>query len=122
VHLSKAAKKLAKKGISPFKAQEHLEKMAEISLKMINGAISAYMAQDAQAARDTAATDNVIDEEHKALTEDIFKVMKKNPDLVKSAHQILHTSNQLERLGDHITNICEAVIYMVEGRHEELNE
>jgi phosphate transport system protein len=48
--------------------------------------------------------------------------MKKNSDLVKEALQILHTSNQLERLGDHITNICEAVIYMIEGKHEELNE
>jgi len=48
--------------------------------------------------------------------------MKKNPDLVKGALQILQTSNQLERLGDHISNICEATIYMVEGRHEELNE
>jgi len=66
--------------------------------------------------------DNIINAEHKIITEDILKVMKKNPDLVKEALQILHTSNQLERLGDHITNICEAVIYMIEGIHEELNE
>jgi phosphate transport system protein len=49
-------------------------------------------------------------------------MMKKNTALVKGALQILQTSNQLERLGDHITNICEAVIYMIEGTHEELNE
>jgi phosphate transport system protein len=48
--------------------------------------------------------------------------MKKNPDKVKDALQIINTSNQLERLGDHITNICEAIIYMIEGKHEELNE
>jgi phosphate transport system protein len=49
-------------------------------------------------------------------------MMKKNSNIVKESLQILHTSNQLERLGDHITNICEAVIYMIEGKHEELNE
>jgi phosphate transport system protein len=122
VHLSKAAKKLAKKGDSPFMAQECLEVMAQTGKTMIRAAISAYLSHDAQAAREVAAMDNKIDEEHKALAEDILKLMKKNPNLVKSALQILQTSNQLERLGDHITNICEAVIYMVEGKHEELNE
>jgi phosphate transport system protein len=66
--------------------------------------------------------DNKIDEMHKSLTEDILKLMKKNSNLAKGALQILQTSNQLERLGDHITNICEAVIYMIDGIHEELNE
>ena len=122
VHLARAAKKLAKKGDSPFRVQERLEKMAETGRIMIRAAISAYMAQNAQAAREAAAIDSKIDDEHKALTEEILKLMKKKPELVKSALQILHTSNQLERLGDHITNICEAVIYMIEGKHEELNE
>jgi len=122
VHLSRAAKKLAKSGESPFRAQEHLENMAQTGQFMIRAAISAFLAQDAQAARDAAAMDDKIDKEHKELTESILKVMKKNPDSVKNALQILQTSNQLERLGDHITNICEAVIYMIEGRHEELNE
>jgi phosphate transport system protein len=121
-HLARAARRLAKRGDSPFRAQEHLEKMAEIGKIMIRAAVCAYMEQDAQAARKAAAMDNKIDAEHKELTENILKVMKKKPDLVKSAYQILQTSNQLERLGDHITNICEAVIYMVEGKREELNE
>jgi phosphate transport system protein len=122
VHLSRAAKKLAKSGDSPFKSQRNLERMAEQGQEMLRAAISAFLAQDAKAAREAAAMDTVIDEEHGTLTEDILKLMKKNPDLVKGALQILQTSNQLERLGDHITNICEAVIYMVEGTHEELNE
>jgi phosphate transport system protein len=121
VHLARAAKKLAKAGDS-FNAQEHLEKMAETGQIMLRAAITAFMSKDAQAAREAAAMDNIINAEHKIITEDILKVMKKNPDLVKEALQILHTSNQLERLGDHITNICEAVIYMIEGKHEELND
>ncbi|MDR2942878.1 MAG: phosphate signaling complex protein PhoU [Treponema sp.] len=122
VHLARAAKKLAKAKDTSFHAQEHLEKMAETGQIMLRAAISAFMAKDAQAARLAAAMDLKIDAEHKILTEDILKVMKKNSALVKEALQILHTSNQLERLGDHITNICEAVIYMIEGRHEGLNE
>jgi len=122
VHLARAAKKLAKRKDSPFRAQEHLEKMAETGQFMIRAAIAAFLSQDTQAARNAAAMDSKIDAEHKELTENILKLMKKNPDLVKGALEILNTSNQLERLGDHITNICEAVIYMIEGTHEELNE
>jgi len=122
VHLARAAKKLAKSENSPFMVQGHLETMAAIEQEMIRAAISAFMAQDAQAAREVAALDHKIDAEHKTLTEDILKQMKKNPDMIKDALQLIHTSTQLERLGDHITNICEAVIYMIEGKHEELNE
>jgi len=121
VHLARAAKKLAKSGES-LAAQKRLEVMAVTGQDMIRAAISAFMAQDAKAAREAAAMDHKIDDEHKALTEEILKLMKKNPDMVKDALQIIHTSNQLERLGDHITNICEAIIYMIEGKHEELNE
>jgi len=122
VHLARAAKKLAKKGETLFMAQEHLEVMAVTGQNMIRAAISAYMAQDAKAAREAAALDQKIDAEHKTLTEEILKLMKKHPDMVKEALQVIQTSNQLERLGDHITNICEAIIYMIEGKHEELNE
>jgi len=127
VHLAKAAKKLAKNKNSAFREQEHrnlasLEKMAETGKKMFNCAISAFMKQDVQAARDAAAIDNIIDTEHKELTVGILELMKTKPDFIKNALQILHTSNQLERLGDHITNICEAIIYMIEGKHEELND
>jgi phosphate transport system protein len=122
VHLARAARKLAKRGDSPFKAQEYLERMAETGQKMLRAAISAYLQQDVMAAREAASMDCQIDAEHKALTEDVLKLMKKHPDLVKGAFQILRTSNQLERLGDHVTNICEAIVYMIEGKHEELNE
>jgi len=121
-HLARAARKLSKAGASQFRAQAHLEKMAETGQIMLRSAISAFLSQDANAARAAAAMDHQIDAEHKALTDDIIKVIKKNSSLVKSGLQILHTSNQLERLGDHITNICEAIVYMIEGVHEELNE
>ena len=122
VHLAKAAKKFAKYGDSPFRAQEYLERMAETGQEMLRAAVSAFLNQDAKAAREAAAMDSKIDADHKALTEDILKLMKKKPDLAKGVYQLLSTSNQLERLGDHITNICEAIIYMIEGKHEELNE
>jgi phosphate transport system protein len=120
VHLAKAALKLS--GDALFQPMERLERMAETGRAMIRAAVSAYLAQDAEAARTAAALDDAIDAEHKALTEEVLGLMKEHPGLVKKAVRLLNTSGCLERMGDHITNICEAVIYMTEGRHEELNE
>jgi phosphate transport system protein len=120
VHLAKTAMKLS--GKASFRAMEHLELMVKTGQEMIRSSISAYLKQDAQAARKTAAMDDIIDGEHKKLSEEILKLMKKRPELLKKALRFLHTSGDLERLGDHITNICEAVVYMIESKHEELNE
>ncbi|MDR1373768.1 MAG: phosphate signaling complex protein PhoU [Treponema sp.] len=119
-HLAKSAVKLS--GEAPFRALERLERMAETGREMIRSSVSAYLNQDAEAARKTAALDDGIDKEHKALTEEVLALMKEQPELIKKAADLLKTSGFLERLGDHITNICESVIYMTEGRHEELNE
>jgi phosphate transport system protein len=120
VHLAKAVIKLA--GKPPFRSMEHLERMAETGQEMIRAAISAYLAQDAEAARKAAALDDRIDAGHKALTEEVLGLMKEHPELIKKAVLLINTSGFLERLGDHITNICEGIIYMVESKHEELNE
>jgi phosphate transport system protein len=119
VHLAKTVIRFSGEDSLPL---DHLERMAETGQEMIRAAIAAYLNQDAEGARKAAALDDKIDGEHKALTEEVLGLMKENPGLVKKAVRLLNTSGQLERLGDHITNICEAVIYMTEGRHEELNE
>ncbi|MDR2536125.1 MAG: phosphate signaling complex protein PhoU [Treponema sp.] len=120
VHLAKAAAKLS--GSPLFRSTEHLTRMAQTGKEMIRSGVSAYLNQDAEAARKAAALDDDIDAEHKLLTEEVLKLMKKRPELVKKAVRLLNTSGFLERLGDHGTNICEAVIYMVNGTHEELNK
>ncbi|MCL2761697.1 MAG: phosphate signaling complex protein PhoU [Treponema sp.] len=120
VHLAKAAIKFSDK--PSFRSMEHLERMAETGQQMIRAAISAFLSQDADGARNAAALDDIIDTEHKTLIEEVMALIKEQPKLTKKAIRLLNTSSYLERLGDHVTNICEAVIYMVEGRHEELNQ
>ena len=120
VHLAKAVIKLA--GEPPFRQIGHLEKMAEIGSQMIHGAIEAYLNHDVEAARRVAALDDGIDHEHKALIGEILTLMKERPEQADRASKLLRTSGYLERLGDHMTNVCEAVVFMEEGRHVELNE
>jgi phosphate transport system protein len=119
VNLANTVIKLS--GEPPFRSTGHLERMLETGREMIRNSISAYLNQDADAARKAAALDDKIDEEHRILTEEVLLLMKEHPELIKQAARLLNTSGQLERLGDHITNICESLIYMTEGKHEELN-
>jgi phosphate transport system protein len=120
IHLVKAAVKLSAR--PSFRSIVRIEHMVETAQEMLKEAFSAYLAQDPKSARKAAALDDKIDGEHKALTEEILALMKKEPQLVKAAARLLKLSGYMERLGDHITNICEGIIYMIEGKHEDLND
>jgi len=118
-HLAKAAVKLS--GQPAFRSKERIECMAETGQEMLKEAFTAYLMQDSDMARNAASMDDRIDAEHKALTEEVLAFMKERPSLVKAASRLLKLSGYMERLGDHITNICEGIIFMNDGRHEELN-
>ncbi len=120
VHLGKTAIKLSKQ--PQFRQAAHLEKMAEIGAQMVQQAVESYLNHDAAAARNAAALDDGIDHEHKALVQDVLEFIKHQPEQADLSYKLIKTSGYLERLGDHMTNLCEAVVYMEEGRHVELNE
>ena len=119
IHLTRTAVKLS--GRPAFRSTERIERMAEIGLEMLKAAFAAYLMRDNEAARKAAAMDDGIDAEHKALTDEVLDFIKENPKMVKAASRLLRLSGYMERLGDHITNICEAIIYMTEGSREDLN-
>jgi phosphate transport system protein len=120
VHLAKAAIKLA--GEPPYRQIDRLCRMAEIECGMVRGAVNAYLNQDPEEARRVAAEDDAVDAEHKLVVREVLELMKERPDQVERASRLLTTSGFLERLGDHMTNICEAVVFLAEGRHVELND
>jgi phosphate transport system protein len=119
-HLAKAAIKLA--GEPPFRQIARIEKMVEGCCTMIRGAVDAYLKRDVAEARMVAALDADIDTAHKALVGELLDLIREKPELIDRASRLLINSGHLERLGDHMTNICEAVVFMVEGSHVELNE
>ena len=120
IHLVKGAIKLSGKLSSRQVAR--VERMAATGQEMLKAAFSAYLDQDAAAARSTALMDEKIDDEHKALTEELLALMKEKPQSVKAAARMLKLSGFMERLGDHVTNICEGIIFMIKGSYEELND
>lgn len=120
VHLAKTAKRLSD---DPYpRPLERLERMAAIDVAMVHDAVAAFLNQDEALARATAAKDDGVDTEHKAFVEEVLAFLAKNPDKAQLATKLIATSNYLERLGDHVTNLCEAVVFMMTGAHTELNE
>ncbi len=119
VHLVKAGLRLSK--YPPFRSVQRIERMVETAVLMLKDTVYAYRERDPDSARKAAALDAAIDREHKALTNELLGFIKKQPNFVKAAARLLRLSGNMERLGDHITNICEGIIYMIEGNREELN-
>ncbi|MEM5948266.1 phosphate signaling complex protein PhoU [Spirochaetia bacterium 38H-sp] len=95
--------------------------MLEVGIDMLDTALKAYVEQDANLARETASRDEKIDTMHNELLSHLFELIKKNPELAQDFTSLLFLNRFMERLGDHVTNICEWVVYSVTNRHEDLN-
>jgi len=120
VHLAKSAIKLVKE---PYiKPLDNLERMAQAGCEMIKGVVEAYAQLDIEKAKKVAAQDDSIDVDHKALVAELLDYLAKNPNKAAQGTKIIQTSGYLERLGDHVTNICEIIVYCVEGKRVELND
>jgi phosphate transport system protein len=100
----------------PLKPLVDLPVMGEIAEKMVRESL------DALVAKDCSLANRVFEEEQKvdAYRDQIFRVlltyMMADPGPIKRALSLVLISRNLERIGDHATNIAEEVIYLVEGR------
>jgi phosphate transport system protein len=87
-------------------------------LKMLDEGIQAFMHLSSDQARTVASFDEVIDEENRKVIERLYSG-EENLDTV-STSVILTMARYLERAGDHISHICEWIVYIVENNHVEL--
>jgi len=118
-HLAKLVVKL--KDDAYLKPIDKVRRMAELGGEMVAGAVKAFVERDAAGARSVAALDDRIDKLHKAVVKSLLELMREKPKLIKQASRIISVSGYMERLGDHATNICESVVFCVEGTRTSLN-
>jgi phosphate transport system protein len=90
--------------------------MAKIAREMIRLSIDSFIQDDAQLAKKVIETDIILDRYNKENHQILIDIMKRNPDDIQPAVALLVISRQLERLGDHATNIAEDVYFIVEAR------
>lgn len=96
--------------------------MVEILSKMINMSIEAFVNDDVEEAYRICRLDDEVDEIYRKLFKDVIKSMGKSDESIEKSTQLLFVSKYLERMGDHITNVCEWIIFSKEGDYVDLNE
>ncbi len=100
---------------------EYIPTMAEVDRKMLDQTMEALANGDADLARQVTKWDYEIDGLYVKARDKLLKIIIERPEVINEGTSLLMVNRHLERIGDHICNICEAIVYMVEGRREHLN-
>lgn len=104
----------------PVKPLVDIPKMADKAVDMLRRSLDAFIDQDAEAAKQISAEDDVVDALYDKIYLDLLALMMKNPDIVSRATRLIWVTHDLERSADRVTNICERVIFVTTGKMEEM--
>ena len=97
-----------------------IPKMYEECKKMILGVKESLENEDENLAREIALNDDKVDSLYDRVQEDCLRVMNANPQTINQGVNLLFIGRYLERIGDHITNICEMIIFAINGEMTEI--
>lgn len=105
-----------------MKAFKGLLSLGEHVKELLNSTLDTYARMQTRAAVKNIRKDQAIDDEYARVVVRLVNYMKKDPDNISDALDVMWAARSLERIGDHCINICENVIYLVEGedvRHSD---
>lgn len=98
-----------------------IPRMARIARDMLNDAITAYIEEDADAARRIAMRDDEVDVLYEQVYRELLTYMMADPSTINRATHLLWVAHNLERIADRATNICERVVFAATGALSEIN-
>jgi len=93
-----------------------LPRMSEIAEGMVRDSLNALVRGDVELARNVLARDDQVDLLRDQMFRELLTYMMENSAVVFPAFELILVAKNLERIGDHATNIAEDVIYIVAGR------
>ena len=100
----------------PSDSYRELKNLGSHVSHMLRDAMNAFARLDVAEAIDVVKEDELVDDEYDAITRQCITFMMEDPRSIKRVMNVTWAARSLERIGDHAKNICEYVIYMVEGR------
>jgi phosphate transport system protein len=114
------AKNIAKRtgqieGRKKFEPLTLIPAMAEVAAEMVHDVLTAYAARDPKLAVEVVERDEKVDAFYNSIFRNLVSHMMENPATISSAAQLLFVARNLERIGDHATNVAEMVFYAATG-------
>jgi phosphate transport system protein len=114
------AKNIAKRagridGRKRFEPLTLIPAMADVAVEMVHDVLTAYAARDPVLAREVIERDYKVDAFYDSIFRNLVSYMVENPATISSAAQLLFIARNLERIGDHATNVAEMVHYAATG-------
>ena len=100
----------------PTGSYVELKNLGHHVLQMVRDTMNAFARLDVAACKSIMLEDDRVDDEYDAITRQCITFMMEDPHSVQRVMNVTWAARALERIGDHAKNICEYVVYMVEGR------
>lgn len=100
----------------PLKPLIDIPRMATISAEMLKASLDAFVRNDVELAQATIRRDDEVDAMMEAVFRELLTYMMENPKNISRAIRLTFIAKYFERIADSATNICEQVVYEVEGR------
>jgi phosphate transport system protein len=102
--------------VPPLKPLIDIPRMADIAQEMLKASLDAFVNGDDALALETIRRDDEVDQLKDQVFRELLTYMMSDPTTIPRAMELILVSRHLERIGDHATNICEDVIFMVKGK------
>ena len=113
VNVSERARDLAQS--PPSRPFHDLTALADLSGSQLEKALDAFVERDVAKAEEVIQGDDLLDAIYHRLFNDLLAYMMEDSRVIRRATAIMFAAKQLERFGDHATNLAEMVVYMVRG-------
>jgi len=101
-----------------IKELTHLPQMAEHAIRMVTGALDAYVRKDVSMAQDVIGMDDAVDTLFVTVKDELIALIRNDASAGSQAIDLLMIAKYYERIGDHAQNIAEWVEYALTGKHK----
>jgi phosphate transport system protein len=91
--------------------------MAQVAVEMVHNVLNAFAARDAALAVEVNERDKVVDDFYNSIFRTLVTYMVENPQSISNAAHLLFVAKNLERVGDHATNVAEMVYFAATGEY-----
>ena len=100
----------------PKKVLHGLDHLTRLALEQVKDVLDAYVQKDADKANDVLERDDEVDQVYNSLFRELLTYMMEDPRNITFCTHLLFCAKNVERIGDHTTNVAETIHYLVTGQ------